>query len=101
MKQIINGKKYNTETAAELANHNEYYGSGDFRSMNETLYRKKTGEFFLAGCGGPMTRYAESMGHGWISGEKIIPLTVNEAKKWTEQYCSCDEYEAIFGEAEE
>ena len=54
MKKIINGKTYNTETAKKLANwDNEIYGS--FDSIEETLYQKRTGEFFLAGEGGAST----------------------------------------------
>lgn len=50
MKKIIDGKMYNTETAKECGTwDNCEYG---FNRVEETLYRKKTGEFFIHGEGG-------------------------------------------------
>lgn len=51
MKQIINGKMYNTETATEIATRSN--GCTGWEYLEETLYRKKNGEFFLCGSGGP------------------------------------------------
>ncbi|MDY6279763.1 MAG: hypothetical protein SPL63_06550, partial [Roseburia faecis] len=62
------------------------------------LYQKKTGEYFLYGEGGPMTKYAESIGQNeWSGGEEIIPLSVESARQWAEYNLSADEYEKIFG----
>ena len=101
MKKIINGKKYDTDTAEEVgcwSNHR--YGSFDF--CGETLYRKKTGEFFLEGEGGPLSPYCEMSGpNEWRSGSQIIPLTKDEAREWAMEYLDGDEFEAIFGEVEE
>ena len=105
MKKIINGKLYNTETAKEMAyiiNSNGTYSRNDFRWFEETLDKKKTGEFFLYGNGGPMIRYAshiENNGRGW--GEAIIPLTVEEAKSYAEENYNVETYEEIFGKVEE
>ena len=55
MKKIINHKMYNTETAERLASSSNGYGYDDFRYMEEQLYRKKTGEFFLYGEGGALS----------------------------------------------
>ena len=101
MKKIIDGKMYNTETAKELNYWSNNLGPRDFSHMTETLYRKKTGEFFLHGEGGARTKYAESCGHGWTSGEQIVPLTFAEAKEWAEENLDADEYEEIFGEVPE
>lgn len=103
MKKIINGKLYNTDTAKALGSYDNGLGDGDFYHFNETLYLKKTGEFFLYGFGGPMTYYAESIGDGnWRSGgEKIFPQTEAEAKKWVEDHLDADTYIEIFGEVEE
>lgn len=103
MKQIIKGKKYDTETATLIA---EVSGGGsgwrDFRYYEETLYKKRTGEYFLYGEGGPMTRYAISVeGNGWASGCKITPLTYDGAREWAEKNLESDEYEAEFGEVVE
>ena len=101
MKKIINGKLYDTDTAKEFGTYLNGYDYTDLRRMRETLYKKKTGEFFLYGCGGPMSKYAESCGNTTCSGAAIIPLTLDEAKKWAEEHINPDVYIEIFGEVEE
>ena len=102
MKKIINGKMYNTETATEVSSYSNGGSWRDFSHFCETLYRKKTGEFFLHGEGGPMTKYAESCGqNSWSGGERIFPLTEAKAKEWMEHYATTDEYCSVFGEPEE
>ena len=93
MKRIINNKVYDTETARKVgAWDNGLYGN-NFEGMSETLYRKKNGEFFLYGEGGPMTKYARSAGNNsWSGGEEIIPLTVEAAREWAEKHLTADEY---------
>lgn len=102
MKKIINQKRYDTDTAKEMG-YDCYNGSrSDFQWWQETLYRKQTGEFFLHGEGGAMSRYAEAVGNSsWCGGERIMPLTVEEAQKWAEKHLTADEYESIFGAVEE
>jgi len=56
MKKIINGKKYDTETATKLGEDCRGY-RGDIDFWSEELYRKKTGEFFLYGEGGARSQY--------------------------------------------
>lgn len=102
MKKIINGKLYDTDTAKELGIWSNGLGWGDFRNMCEKLYRKRTGEFFLYGQGGAMTKYAEAAsGGGWTGGEKIIPLTWNTAREWAEKSLDAEEYAEIFGMPDE
>ena len=102
MKRIINGKRYDTETARKVAEHNNGGGWRDFRHVEEALYCKRTGEYFLAGSGGPQTRYAERVDqNSWSGGEGIIPLTDTEAREWGEAHMTADEYEAEFGPVEE
>lgn len=45
MKSIINGKMYNTETATEVATYRNGRSYSDFLYVEETLYRKKQGNF--------------------------------------------------------
>ena len=82
MKQVINGKTYNTETATLIETRfDKAKPQGDLDFCRETLYQKKDGEYFILGEGGPMTFYAESDGlHniGW--GARIYPLTEQQAK---------------------
>lgn len=97
MKKIINGKVYDTETATRAAEWSNNLGYSDFNWREEALYRKKTGEFFLHGAGGPHTNYAERVGNMWGDGEKIMPMTYSEAQEWAEKHLDGDEYEEIFG----
>ena len=101
MRKIINGKKYDTETAEQLASYWNELSTRDFRHMTERLFRKKTGEYFLYGEGGPASKYAEHCSGGLTDGKCIIPMFESEAMKWAEEHLDCDEYEAIFGEVEE
>ena len=101
MKKIINGKRYDTETAM-FCGSDSYSNRMELSWWEETLYQKKTGEFFLYGEGGPMSRYAETTGqNSWSGGERLMPLSLSTAQKWAEEHLTADEYEKIFGEVEE
>jgi len=96
MKKIINGKRYDTDTAKYLG-YVGYSHPGDFNFWLERLYRKKTGEFFLHCVGGAMSRYARRIGPDeWTGGEEIRPLSPEEAQKWAEKHLEAEEYEQIF-----
>jgi len=66
LSKIIKGKRYNTASAALIVTQ-IYQKSG----MEERLYRKKTGEYFL-------------FQHGEFCGDKILPLTEETAYRWAE-----------------
>ena len=101
MKKIINGKLYNTETAKEVGQYWNGYGGGDFYHICETLYLKKTGEYFLHGEGGAMTHYREACAGGWTGSSVITPYTEEEAKEWAVEHMDADDYMELFGEVEE
>lgn len=102
MKKIINGKVYDTSTAQKLASAGNSNCSDGMARYSEVLYRKRTGEYFLHGSGGAMTKYATSLGGGsWGSGESIIPLSYAEATEWAETHLDGDKYEEIFGQVVE
>ena len=101
MKKIINGKRYDTATAKKIGDAS-HSNNRDFGYWYEELYQKKTGEFFLYGEGGPMSKYSRSTGQNeWAGGEEINPLTLGEAQEWGEKYLDADEYEEVFGRVEE
>lgn len=75
MKKVIRGRLYDTETAKLI---------GSTSDTGETLYRKRTGEYFLCCIGD--------------SGEHIQPMTYDEAKGWAEKAFKADKWAAEFGE---
>lgn len=98
MKKIIKGKMYDTETARMIGVWSNAGSWRDFSHMEEALYRKKTGEYFLYGEGGPMTKYAEEEGlNSWTGGIRIMPMTYKEATEWAEEHLTAEEYESAFG----
>lgn len=101
MKKIINGKRYDTETAEEIGFWRTERSVTDFSCCEETLYRKRTGEFFLYGEGGPSSPYAHASYGMMGAGAAIVPLTDDEAKTWVEQKLDADTYEALFPVEEE
>lgn len=86
MKQVISGLTYNTDTATEIgyANLNPVR---DFTHYEESLYVTKKGRYFLAGRGGPMTRYGYSPdGNITCGGSGIVPIDKEEALEWCEMH---------------
>jgi hypothetical protein len=84
MKAIINGKRYDEDTADKVASANSGVGPGDFRHYRECLYITPKGNWFLAGEGGPRTKYSHQAGNAISGGAKIIVLTPDEAREWLE-----------------
>lgn len=102
MKKIINGKKYDTDTAQKVGWWGAEYAVNDFYFYEETLYRKRTGEFFLHGSGNAASKYAKRVEmNTWAGGEEIIPLTYDAAREWAEEHLEVDDYEKVFGEVSE
>lgn len=101
MKKVINRKLYDTATAAEIGWWCNDLDQRDFGYIEETLYRKRTGEYFLYGYGGGLTQYAELYNGASTAGERIIPLTFDAAQQWGEEKLDGDTYIAEFGEPEE
>ena len=92
---IIDGKRYNTETAEVIATKSNGYFRSDFKFEVTTLYRTKKGRFFTFGEGGPMSCYAESVGGGFSGGEKLTPLDDITTVEFLETMASTGDDEAI------
>lgn len=102
MNKVINGKRYDTETAELVGQWDNGHNFGEFQYECEELYRKKTGEFFLYGKGGPMSSYAVPSGNNnWTGSSKITPISIDEAKEWAEKNLDADDYEKYFQLEEE
>ena len=90
MKRIIDGKTYNTETATTVCDTGNDLGVTDFGHEDSALYITKKGAFFIAGNGGPMSRFARAESqNSWSGGSGVIPLDRDEAMRcavnWPEQ----------------
>ena len=91
MRKVINGNRYDTETAKLLGSG---YGSNFLSPFHweEQLYRTNSGKFFLYGPRNP------NSSHGvWAGDSNIIPITTKHALDWCKRHLSADECEMIFG----
>lgn len=96
MKKIIDGKRYDTETATKVANwDNGCYGN-DFNAVDEDLYITKNGNWFLDGSGGARSKYATCYGSSSCGGRELIPMSADEAKKWLEEHNCVNALEQYF-----
>ena len=84
MRRIIKNKVYDTSTAQEMGTYKNPEGNGNFYGYEYTLYRKKTGEFFVHACGGPDSQ------------ESIIPFAYDEAQEWAKELLTEEQYKDIF-----
>lgn len=84
MKKIINGRKYDTETAKVIDTYSNGLPYTDFDYFGEALYQKVTKEFFLL-----------------RNDRVIIPLSVDKAKKWVANHSTVEIYETLFGKVAE
>ena len=102
MYKVIDGHKYDTETAREQASWEPTPYQSDFSWFRETLYRTKAGLYFIHGDGNAASRYARSCGQNeWCGGEAIKPLSEDAARAWAEEHCDGRTYERIFGDPDD
>ena len=98
MTKIINGRKYSTDTATLLAYWENMDYAFDYNWVSESLYRKRTGEFFLFCRGGAGTRYADCWDDKTRSeGTYFRPLDYQEAFNWASEKLSGEKVEEISG----
>lgn len=98
MKRIIDRKKYDTETAECIATWSNHYYPNDFHYCEESLYRTKKGAWFVAGEGGPLSKYSRPCGGGSCGGDGLEPISEKEAQEWLESKGLYDELEENFGD---
>lgn len=99
MKAIIDGKRYDTETAAAICEGSYNGPRSDFAWWEATLYRTKGGAYFLAGRGGPASGFAEpAYGGGRTGGEGILPRDAREAMDFAAEHGGAEVVEHHFGD---
>lgn len=86
MKQVIDGKIYDTENATRIG-FAEFGTSGDHRYCYEALFKTTRGRYFLEFHGGAMSKYAVDQGPHLVGGSSGIRLLDNdEALGWCEEH---------------
>ncbi len=97
MEKTINGRRYSTFSATMIHRfqtpHLAFYR--DFQSVRETLYRKRTGEYFLCGAGWT-PEWCTFVECGRDFGVKIKPLSRRGAYLWLKNHCARSFVEAEF-----
>ena len=79
---VIDGKRYNTDTAKGIHYWSNMGDSRDFRWRSKELYRTQGGAYFIHHSGGPMTDMAESHGNNVSGGERIEPVSARDAMRF-------------------
>lgn len=99
MRKTIEKKRYDTATAKAMGNWQRGLPS-ERGYILETLYQKKTGEYFLHCQGGSRSRYAQRIApNTWGSGERVIPFSEEEANAWADNHLTDAAYNVVFEEA--
>lgn len=88
MKKIINNRLYDTDTAKAVSPRIDR-GSIDDIFYGQTLYRKRTGEYFL-----------HREGYRGVE-DAIQPQTYDEAREWAAENLDADQYISLFGAIDE
>ena len=88
MKKVIAGKLYDTDRAQVIHNWSNGSDRGNFHTMEETLYKTKSGAFFVWGEGHGLTKWASHSDCGRMSGwgSDVVALNEAEALKWCEEH---------------
>jgi len=89
MRQVIEGRVFDTSTAQLVHEWSSGHYRGDFHRAEEALYKTKKGAYFIAGEGGALSSWSVPVGDNGRGGSSgIRPLTEVEARTW------CEEHEA-------
>jgi hypothetical protein len=92
MRNIINRKIYDTETAELIFDTSNRNGVSDFGFERSGLYRTTRGAWFLAGNGGPMSRFSRTLSdRSRTEGSGCIPLTPADALSELERHNAAEE----------
>ena len=73
----------------------------ELENLRSKVEKKKTGEYFVYASGGAQSNFGDCYGGHDCSGEKFIPMSVEQAQQWSEEYLTVEKYVEIWGEPEE
>lgn len=100
MKRRINGRIYDTQTAQLINHYRDPHDPHDDQYYEESLYQKRTGEYFLYGSGNADSKYAKfsyGLSNNLQPGKIILPLTKKQAVHWAEVHMTVSQYIRWFG----
>lgn len=87
MIKVIDGKRYNTDTAEHVFSRDNGQLCTDFRHRSKDLYRTSKGAWFIHHVGGPLTDMAVSVGNGHTGGsQRIEPVCDEDAYGFLEKH---------------
>jgi len=97
MKRVLEGRIYDTEKSVLVCEFSEG-NKGNFAHFEAELYKTpKSGRFFLAGEGGPMTIFRKRVDqNSWSGSSGIIPISEEEALRYAEKYASVETIQKFF-----
>ena len=103
MKKVINGKVYDTGKAKLIAeaHHPDCIEYATGKGLQQYLYQKKNGEFFLHADGAAIELQNVLQSGEYRPGKSIYPMTYEQAQRWAERELSADQWENIFGDPED
>lgn len=98
MRRIINGNRYDTEKSHLIGCWSSFSSPSDFNYIQESLYiTPRSKQYFLAGEGGANSKYSIPTSQNWRgAGEKIIPMSEDQAFEWAQEYLDSDTVEIFF-----
>jgi len=89
MEKLIDGKLYSTDNAQLITSTypNGTQDRSNFRFLKESLYVTENGAYFIAGEGGPRTKYSQPAATGGTTGgEDIRVLSEDDAFEWCQRH---------------
>lgn len=91
MRQVIDGKAYNTDTATRLHEWDNGREYRDFRFRSKTLYRTPKGAYFLVHEGGAMTDMAKQVeSNSWSGSSSIEVISLHDTLRFLESHDGSD-----------
>jgi hypothetical protein len=102
LSKVIDGKKYSTKTADQICWIDDNgLSKRDFGWHDTALFRTKKGNYFVAGEGGPRSRWAQHCGNESMGGEGLYTVTEEKAREIAAKELNVEEFEKFFGVVEE
>lgn len=98
MRRVIDGKRYDTETAQEVHAWDNGRYQSDFRYRAKSLFRTAKGAWFIYHEGGAMTDMARTVGDASAAGADIEPVTDRDALAFLESHGGEEAIELVFAD---